>query len=159
MFAWLTKTTLGKMTATFFLSMLPVTELRLGLPFGITLELEYWQALVSAVLGNLVPAPLIILFIKQVFAWLRKHIPRMDAWLKRLEDKAHLKGEKVERYGSLGLCLLVAIPLPGTGVWTGSLVAALLNLPMKRALPAIVLGVLIAAAIMTGLTFGAIHLL
>ena len=159
MFAWLTKTTLGKMAATFFLSMLPVTELRLGLPFGITLDLEYWQALTAAVLGNLVPAPLIILFIKQVFVWLRRHIPKMDAWLTRLENKAHLKGEKVERYGLLGLCLLVAIPLPGTGVWTGSLVAALLNLPMRRALPAIVLGVLIAAAIMTGLTFGVIHLL
>lgn len=159
MFAWLTKTTLGKMAATFFLSMLPVTELRLGLPFGITLGLEYWQALTAAVLGNLVPAPLIILFIKQVFAWLRRHIPKMDAWLTRLENKAHLKGEKVERYGLLGLCLLVAIPLPGTGVWTGSLVAALLNLPMRRALPAIVLGVLIAAAIMTCLTFGVIHFL
>ncbi len=159
MFVWLTKSKLGKMTATFFLSMLPVTELRLGLPFGITLGLEYWQALASAVLGNLLPAPLIILFIKQIFAWLRHILPKMDAGLTRLEERAHLKGEKVEKYGMLGLCLLVAIPLPGTGVWTGSLVAALLKLPMKKALPAIVVGVLIAAAIMTGLTFGVIHLL
>lgn len=159
MFVWLTKSTLGRMTATFFLSMLPVTELRLGLPFGITLGLEYWQALLSAVLGNLLPAPLIILFIKQIFAWLRHVLPKMDAWLTRLEERAHLKGEKVEKYGMLGLCLLVAIPLPGTGVWTGSLVTALLKLPMKKALPAIVVGVLIAAAIMTGLTFGVIHLL
>lgn len=157
MFVWLTKTTLGKMAATFFLSMLPVTELRLGLPFGITLGLEYWQALLSAVVGNLLPAPLIILFIKQVFSWLRQHASRMDAWLTSLENKAHLKGKNVERYGSLGLFLLVAIPLPGTGVWTGSLVAALLNLPMKRALPAIVLGVLAAAAIMSTVTYGVIH--
>lgn len=159
MFVWLTKSTLGRMAATFFLSMLPVTELRLGLPFGISLGLDYWRALVSAVLGNLVPAPLIILFIKQVFAWLRRHIPRMDAWLTRQEDKAHLHGKKVERYGMLGLCLLVAIPLPGTGVWTGSLAAALLKLPMKKALPPIVAGVLIAAAIMSAVTFGVIHLL
>lgn len=159
MFVWLTKSTLGKIAATFFLSMLPVTELRLGLPFGISLNLEYWQALAAAVLGNLVPAPLIILFIKQVFSWLRRHIPKMDAWIARLEAKAHLKGEKVERYGALGLCLLVAIPLPGTGVWTGSLVAALLDLPMKKAMPAITVGVLIAAAIMSAVTFGVIHLL
>ena len=159
MFVWLTKSTLGRMAATFFLSMLPVTELRLGLPFGISLGLDYWRALASAVLGNLVPAPLIILFIKQVFAWLRRHIPRMDAWLARQEDKAHLHGKKVERYGMLGLCLLVAIPLPGTGVWTGSLAAALLKLPMKKALPPIVAGVLIAAAIMSAVTFGVIHLL
>ena len=159
MFVWLTKSTLGRMTATFFLSMLPVTELRLGLPFGISLELQYWQALIAAVLGNLVPAPLIILFIRQVFDWLRRHIPRMDAWLARQESKAHLHGKKVERYGMLGLCLLVAIPLPGTGVWTGSLVAALLKLPMKKALPTIVVGVLIAAAIMSAVTFGVIHLL
>lgn len=159
MFVWLTKSTLGKMTATFFLSMLPVTELRLGLPFGVALGLEYWQALLSAVLGNLLPAPLIILFIRQVFTWLRHVLPKMDAWLTHLEERAHLKGEKVEKYGMLGLCLLVAIPLPGTGVWTGSLVAALLKLPMKKALPAIIVGVLIAAAIMSGLTFGVIHLM
>ena len=159
MFAWLTKSTLGKMTATFFLSMLPVTELRLGLPFGVALGLEYWQALLSAVLGNLLPAPLIILFIRQVFSWLRHVLPKMDTWLTHLEERAHLKGEKVEKYGMLGLCLLVAIPLPGTGVWTGSLVAALLKLPMKKALPAIIVGVLIAAAIMSGVTFGVIHLM
>ena len=159
MFSWLTKTTLGKMAATFFLSMLPITELRLGLPFGISLELKYWQALLAAVLGNLLPAPLIILFIRQIFAWLRQHSPRMDAWIRRQEEKARTKGKKVERYGLLGLCLLVAIPLPGTGVWTGSLVAALQELPMKKALPAIAVGVLIAAAIMSAMTFGVIHLL
>lgn len=159
MLTWLTKSTLGRMTATFFLSMLPVTELRLGLPFGISLGLQYWQALLAAVLGNLLPAPLIILFIRQVFDWLRRHVPKMDARLSRLEEKAHLKGKKVERYGMLGLCLLVAIPLPGTGVWTGSLVAAVLKLPMGKAMSAIVVGVLIAATIMSAVTFGVIHLL
>lgn len=157
MLDWLTQTTLGKMFATFVLSMLPVTELRLGLPYGIALDLDYSKALFAAVLGNLVPAPLIILFVRQVFAWLRRH-PRMNGWITRLEDKAHLKSEAVKKYGAVGLCMLVAIPLPGTGVWTGALVAALLGIPMKRALPAIVAGVLIAATIMSAVTFGVIHL-
>ena len=159
MLAWLTQTTIGRMAATFFLSMLPVTELRLGLPYGIALGLEYPQALAAAILGNLVPAPFIILFVRKLFIWIRSRHPRMDGWVTRLENKAHLKGEAVEHYGAMGLCLLVAIPLPGTGVWTGALVAALLGIPMRRAIPAIIAGVLIAAAIMSAVTFGVIQLL
>ena len=159
MLVWLTKSTLGKMAVTFFLSMLPVAELRLGLPIGYALGLSYWQALFAAVIGNLVPAPFIILFVRQVFGWLRTHFPKLDARLTRLEEKAHLKGKTVERYGPLGLCLLVAIPLPGTGVWTGCLAAALLGLSMKRSIPAVILGVLLAAAIVSAATFGVIQLL
>lgn len=159
MLSWLAQSTVGRMIATFLVSMLPVTELRLGLPFGIAIDLQYWQALLASVLGNLVPAPFIIVFIKQIFRWMRAHFPKMDARISRLEEKARSKGKAVERYGSLGLCLLVAIPLPGTGVWTGSLVAALLDLPMKRAMTAISVGVLIAAAIVSAAIFGVIHLL
>lgn len=156
MVAWLTNTTWGKLFATFFISMLPVVELRLGLPYGIALGLDYPRALAAAVLGNLLPAPFIILFVRQAFAWLRARHPRLDAWIGRMEKKAHLKGQMVNRYGPLGLCLLVAIPLPGTGAWTGALVAALLDLRMRRAMPAIIAGVLIAAGIMTLVTYGVI---
>ena len=159
MIAWLTQTALGKLAATFLISMLPVVELRLGLPYGIALGLDYPAALAAAVLGNLLPVPLIILFIRRFFAWLRRTSPRLDGAISRLETKAHLKGRLVTRYGPLGLMLLVAIPLPGTGAWTGALVAALLDLRLKRALPAITAGGLVAAAIMTAVTYGVIQIL
>ena len=158
MITWLTDTVIGKCTMTFLISMLPVVELRLGLPYGIAIGLDYPLALLSAVVGNLLPAPFIILFIKNVLAFLRSRFHSLDGFITKIEDRAHLKSEVVTKYGPIGLFLLVAIPLPGTGAWTGSLVAALLGMQLKKALPAIVLGVLAAAGIMTLVTFGAIHL-
>ena len=158
MITWLTDTVIGKCTMTFLISMLPVVELRLGLPYGIAIGLDYPLALLSAVVGNLLPAPFIILFIKNVLAFLRRRFRSLDGFITKIEDRAHLKSEVVTKYGPIGLFLLVAIPLPGTGAWTGSLVAALLGMQLKKALPAIVLGVLAAAGIMTLVTFGAIHL-
>ena len=116
------------------------------------------MALAAAVLGNLLPVPFIIVFIRRIFAWLRKISVRLDRVVTKLENKAHLKGHLVQKYGPLGLCLLVAIPLPGTGAWTGSMVAAFLDLRLKRAIPSIVLGVFIAAGIMTAVTYGLIHI-
>ena len=98
--------------------------------------------------------PIIIIYVRRVFAWLRRKSARLDAWITGMETKAEHKGEKVRKYGAIGLCLLVAIPLPGTGAWTGALVAAVLGLRMRDALPAIILGVLIAAAVVLGLTYG-----
>ena len=158
MITWLTDTVIGKCTMTFLISMLPVVELRLGLPYGIAIGLDYPLALLSAVVGNLLPAPFIILFIKNVLAFLRRRFHSLDGFITKIEDRAHLKSEVVTKYGPIGLFLLVAIPLPGTGAWTGSLVAALMGMQLKKALPAIVLGVLAAAGIMTLVTFGAIHL-
>ena len=158
MIAWLSGTTLGKCIVTFFISMVPIVELRLGLPYGITLGLPYGLALISALLGNMLPVPFIIVYIRRIFAWLRKHWARLDGFITRLEKKAEGKGEKVERYGTWGLLLLVAIPLPGTGAWTGALVAALLNLKLGKAVPVIFVGVCIAAAIMTAVTYGAIKI-
>ncbi len=154
MLAWLTETTFGKLLQTFFISMLPVVELRGGIPYGVRLGLDYHTAALTAILGNLLPVPVIILFVRKVFAWLRKKSARLDAWVSGMESKAETKGEKVRRYGALGLILLVAIPLPGTGAWTGALVAAVLGLRMREALPAIIVGVVIAAAIVLGLTYG-----
>ena len=158
MIDWLTGTVVGKMCATFFISMLPVGELRVGLPFGIAQGLEYPLALMAALLGNMVPVPFIIVYIKRIFAWMRMHMPRMNALLTKLEDRAHLKGETVEKYGHWGLLLFVAIPLPGTGAWTGALIAALLNIRTAKAVPVILIGVCIAAAIMTLITYGVIHI-
>ena len=158
MITWLTDTVIGKMTMTFLISMLPVVELRLGLPYGIAIGLNYPLALLSAVLGNLLPVPFIILFIKNVLSFLRERIAKLDGFITRIEERGHLKSKVVKKYGTIGLCLLVAIPLPGTGAWTGALVAALMGMELKRAMPTIVIGVLIAAAIMTGVTFGVIHL-
>lgn len=158
MIDWLTQSVLGRLTATFFISMLPVVELRGGLPYGIALGLDYPAALAAALLGNFLPVPFIIIYIKRVFAFLRRRWPRFDGIITSLEKKAHLKGRLVKRYSLIGLVILVAIPLPGTGAWTGSLVAAFLNLRMRHAAPAILLGLLIAAAIMTAISFGIIHL-
>ena len=159
MLEWLTGTTLGKLLTTFFISMLPVVELRLGLPYGIALGLDFPLALAAALLGNMLPVPFIIIYIHRVFIWLRKHYAKMDSFITKLENKANLKGETVQKYGPLGLLIFVAIPLPGTGAWTGALIAALLNMRLKSAVPCIFLGVCIAAAIMTGITFGVVHII
>lgn len=110
MITWITSTTLGKIIATFFISMVPVIELRGGLPYGITLGLDYPLALTAAVLGNMVPVPFIIIYIRHIFSWLRKRSAWWDEKITRLEKKAHLKGRVVRKYSTIGLCILVAIP-------------------------------------------------
>ncbi len=158
MLEWLTATDAGKFLTTFFISMLPIVELRAGLPYGIALGLDYPLALTAALVGNMIPVPFIVVYIRRVFVWLRAHFARMDSFITKLEKKAHLKGETVRKYGPLGLLIFVAIPLPGTGAWTGALIAALLDMRLKSAVPSIFLGVCIAATIMTLLTFGVIHI-
>lgn len=149
----------GKLMSTFILSMLPIIELRGGLPYGIAQGLDYPLALMAAILGNMVPVPFIIVYIRHVFAWLRKRRSWWDEKITKLEKKAHLKGRIVHKYSAIGLCILVAIPLPGTGAWTGALVAAILDMRLKSAIPSIFLGVCIAAGIMTAVTTGIIHIL
>ncbi len=151
-------TTFGKFIQTFCISMVPIVELRAGLPYGIALGLKYPLALLAAVLGNMLPVPFIVFFIEKIFAWMRKHMPKMDSFVSKMEAKAESKKELIQKYGAIGLIILVGIPLPGTGAWTGSLVAAILDMPPKKAFPCIFVGVLLAAAIMTALTFGVIHL-
>ena len=145
-------TTFGKFIMTILISMVPVVELRGGLPYGIVSGLSLPLAATAAILGNLLPVPFIIVFIEQIFEWLRRNCPKMDNLIAGLEKRAEAKQETVDKYGALGLVLLVAIPLPGTGAWTGSLVAALMRMKLKKAVPCIVLGVLIAAILMTLIT-------
>ena len=151
-----TQIDLSKLLATFIISMIPVIELRGGLPYGIALGLPYHAALIAAILGNMLPVPFIIVYIRKVFAWMRKKSVRLDGLVGKLECKAHLKGRIVHKYSVIGLCLLVAIPLPGTGAWTGALVAAMLDIRLRQAVPTILLGVCIAAGIMTLGVMGAV---
>lgn len=156
MISWLTSTTIGRLIATFFISMVPLIELRGGLPYGILTGLDYWQALLAAVLGNMVPVPFIIIFIKRIFAWLRGRHKKLDDFISRQEARAVSKRPVIEKYGPIALLIFVGIPLPGTGAWTGALIAALLDIRLKHAVPSIFLGVCMAAAIMTAVSFGLI---
>lgn len=146
-----------KVLMTFFLSMVPILELRGAIPAGIAAGLSPLAAFVVSVMGNLVPVPFIILLVRRIFLWLRQK-NSFRHMIEKLERKAHLKGRVVHKYGPLGLIVLVAIPLPGTGAWTGALVAALLDISLRRAIPAIILGVVIAGAIITAVTCGVVHI-
>ena len=158
LFAFLTGTTGGKCLFTMLVSMIPVIELRGGLPFGVALVLPYYLAFPAAVIGNLIPAPFIIVYIRRIFELMRKYLPSLNGLIDKLERKAHLKGKKVQKYQYIGLWLFVAVPLPGTGAWTGSLAAAFLGMRLKKAMPAVVLGVLTAGCIMLGLTHVGVNL-
>lgn len=142
---------------TFFTAMTPVLELRGAIPVGVAAGLPPTVACAVSIVGNLVPVPFIILLIRRIFDWLRRTRtfgPRI-AWLER---RAHLKGRLVRKYRLAGLMILVAIPLPGTGAWTGALVAAVLDIRLRHAMPAIAMGVVIAGIIITALTMGVVHL-
>ena len=140
---------------TFFAAMIPVLELRFAIPFGVARGLRLWTSILASILGNLVPVPFIILFIRRIFEWLRRKHERFDAMITSLEQRAEGKKDIVERYAFWGLVVLVAIPLPGTGAWTGALVAAMMNMRLRRAFPAVAVGVVIAAVIVSVITYGA----
>ena len=145
----------GNLLLTFLVAMVPIVELRGAIPFGVARDLDLWAAIAAAVLGNLLPVPFIILFIRNIFAWLRKRHSRLNDLVNRLEARAEGKEETVRRYAFWGLVILVAIPLPGTGAWTGALVEAMMDMRLKKAFPAIALGVVIAAVIVSVITYGA----
>lgn len=144
----------GKMLLTFFMSMVPVIELRGAIPIGVGYGLNIWLAVFLAIVGNMLPVPFIMLFIRKIFDWMRKKNKRFESLVDRMEEKAAKHQDKVTKYGFWGLFILVAIPLPGTGAWTGALVAAMMELRFKTALPAIFLGVVGAAIIVTFVTYG-----
>ncbi len=140
---------------TFFSAMIPVLELRFAIPLGVARGLRLRTSMCAAIAGNLVPVPFIILFIRRIFTWLRRKHRRLDDLVTSLEQRAEGKKETVERYAFWGLVVLVAIPLPGTGAWTGALVAAMMDIRLRRAFPAIAAGVVIAAVIVSVITYGA----
>ena len=140
---------------TFLVAMVPVVELRGAIPFGVVRGLNLWTAIIASMLGNLIPVPFIILFIRKIFAWMRAHMPKLDGLVTRMEKKAEKNRAAVEKYAFWGLVILVAISLPGTGAWTGALVAAMMEIRLKRAFPAIAIGVAIAGVIVSVITYGA----
>ncbi|MBQ8368579.1 MAG: small multi-drug export protein [Clostridia bacterium] len=143
-----------KYLSVFGMAMLPVLELRGSVPWGVAQDLNYGLVLAVSILGNMLPVPFIILFIRQIFAWMKKKSTRLAKIAEKLEARAHEKGDILVRYETLGLFILVAIPLPGTGAWTGALVASIFDLRMKNALPAIFFGVVAAGLVMTFLSYG-----
>lgn len=146
--------TFVKYLCVFGMSMLPIVELRGSVPFGVGMDLPLIPVLIVSIIGNMIPVPFIILFIRKIFAWMKKHSKKLGALAEKLEARASSKGDMLVKYETLGLFILVAIPLPGTGAWTGALVAAMFDLRLKNALPAITLGVITAGLIMSIVSWG-----
>ena len=145
----------GKLLMTFLISMVPIVELRGALPIATAHGLDWRIAIPVAIIGNLIPIPFIIVFIKRIFAWIRKVFPKLNSFVDKLENRAKEKSDIIEKGVFLGLFLFVAIPLPGTGAWTGALIAAMLDMKLKRAFPAIALGVVTAGIIVAFVSYGA----
>ena len=144
----------GNILMTWFISWVPVVELRGAIPAAVIAGLDIRIALPVAIVGNLIPVPFIIVFIRKIFKWLQAKSQRLGSLVRRLEAKADAKKSQVLKYEFWGLMILVAIPLPGTGAWTGALVAAMLDMQLKRAFPAIAVGVAVAGLIVTTATYG-----
>lgn len=136
----------------FIISLFPILELRGGILAAMMLQVEWPIAFIICCIGNLLPIPFILLFIKRIFLWLKN--TRFVKLVHRIEQKAEQKSAKVTKYKKLGLFLFVAIPLPGTGAWTGALIASMLDMRIKQSFPFIALGVVTAGFIMTLLSYG-----
>lgn len=132
----------------FLISMVPVIELRGALPVALASGISLPVAILLTVIGNLLPIPFILLFIRPIFKWFKK-LSGIRNFIQRLEERAFKKSDSIKKSNFWGLVIFVAIPLPGTGAWTGALIAALLDMRLKYALPAIALGVIIASAIVS----------
>ena len=145
----------AKCLITFIIAMLPVVELRGAIPIGAgVLGLPVHTAALISFVGNMVPVPFVIIFVRRVFGWMRKKSRILGSFADMLENKAKSKGESLYRGELIGLIIFVAIPLPGTGAWTGAMIAAILNSRLRAALPAIGVGVAIAGILVTGITYG-----
>ena len=138
----------------FIISMIPILELRGGLLAAgpAFLNVDMWRAIPICIIGNLIPVPFILLFITKIFDWLKK-TKLFRPMVEKLENRAMGKKDQIEKYAVWGLLLFVGIPLPGTGAWTGSLIASMLGIKFKKAFPAVILGVFLAAFIMTILSY------
>ncbi len=151
---------LGPEWSVILCSMIPILELRGAIPFGCAMGLPWYTNLALSVLGNCVPVPFILLFIRQILGWMKEcrigFFRKTAEWLER---KANKHVDKVNQFAFWGLFALVAIPLPGTGAWTGSLVAALFRVKPKTAVPAILLGVLAAGIVVTLISYGVLSFL
>ena len=140
----------------FIISMIPVLELRGGLIAAAVLDVPMWQAVIACILGNILPSPFILLFFEKVLSWMEQckvgFLRKFALWLKARATGP--KAQSIRRYEFVGLMLFVGIPLPGTGAWTGSMIAALLHISRKKSVPAIFLGLIMATIIMCIVSYG-----
>ena len=149
--------TLGKGLSVFLCSMIPIIELRGAIPMAFVLDMPWWQAYMISVIGNMLPVPFILLFIPSFLGWMQKckikFLNKFANWLNRKVEKNR---PKIEKYAFWGVCIFVAIPLPTTGAWTGSLVAAMIDMKFWKAMLSAFIGVLIAGAVVTAIVYGGI---
>lgn len=143
----------GKEVALFIVSMVPLIELRGSIPLGAALGMPWYTVLVISLIGNLIPVPFIIWFGRPLFKWL-KQTKLLSGITHKVETRLMKKADKVTKYELIGLCLFVAVPLPGTGAWSGAAIAALLGMRMLPSFISIALGVVIAGVIMTLGSYG-----
>ena len=152
--------TVGEELCVFFCSMIPIIELRGAIPMGALFQMPWWQSYIISVLGNMIPVPFILLFINKIIQWMSVSkvgfFNKFANWLIRKADKNR---DKIQKYGFWGVCLFVAVPLPITGAWTGSLVASTIGMKFWKALLSAFLGVLIAGAIVTVIVYGGVSFL
>ena len=148
---------LPKELAVLFLSMVPLIELKGAIPIGISLGLKGYSALFFGYLGSILPCPIIIFLVNALLRKI-KEVGKFESQIQLLERRLLRKGKNVERLGLIGLLIFVSIPLPGTGVWSGSLLAGLFKLDNKLSMLVIMLGNLIAGVIVTLLTMGVVHI-
>ena len=149
---------LGAEFYTFLISMVPIIELRGAIPIGQSMGLGFWECYILSVIGNMLPVPIILLFVRKVLNWM-KGVSKLDKIAIWVEEKAKKHSNKITKYAFGGLFVFVAVPLPGTGAWTGALIAALFDVRMKKALPAIFSGVVVAGALISLISFGALKFL
>ena len=144
----------GKEALVFIISMIPILELRGGLLVaGPLLGVPLAKAIPLCIIGNIIPVPFILLLITPIFTWM-KGTKLFKPMVEKLEARAMSKKDQIEKYEFWGLAFFVGIPLPGTGAWTGALIAALLGMKFKKAFPAVIVGILMATAIMTIISYG-----
>lgn len=139
--------------AVFIISMIPILELRGGLLAASLLKIPAVKAIPICIAGNIIPIPFILLFIRQIFKWLKK-TKLFRGLIIKMENRAMGKSDQIKRYEFLGLLLFVGIPLPGTGAWTGSLIASLLEVDIKKSSLAILCGLVMATVIMYIVSYG-----
>lgn len=149
---WFSNFPIPKEVVTFIISMLPVLELRGGMVAAALMNIPYFEALGICLAGNILPIPFLLLLINPLFAWM-KGTKLLRPIVERLEKRTLSKKDRLEKGEFWGLLIFVGIPLPGTGAWTGAMLAALLGIKLKKSSVAIGLGVILAAAIMSFITY------
>lgn len=144
---------LGKEIVVLIISMLPIIELRGGLIAARLLEVNFLSGYIYSIIGNVLPIPIVLLFLEKIFNFLKK-FKTTEKIVVKFEKKVLSKKKQIDKYGYLGLLIFVGIPLPGTGAWTGSALAVLLHLNKKKSFIYILLGVILASIIMSIFSYG-----